>query len=117
MDWGTRNKKLTEKGFAADDWQKYYHRHQQEYKRKRLRAIKMYYEGKKRETIAQELSVTYKTLSGYLDIYIESGLEGLTKSITKPRSKKMNSSQMGQLRQIVLQQSPQAYLKKEISGH
>jgi transposase len=117
MDWGTRNKSLSEKVFDKTDWQKYYHRHQQEHIRKRLKAVKLYYEGKKREAIAQELGITYKTLSGYLDMYIANGLEGLTKAIEKPRAKKLSSSQEAQLRHIVLQERPEAFLKKEIFGH
>ena len=117
MDWGTRNKSLTDKEYDKDEWHKYYHRHQQEHIRKRLKSVKLYYDGKKREAIAQELGITYKTLSGYLDMYIANGLAGLTKAIEKPRAKKLSSSQEAQLKHIVLQESPKVYLKKEIFGH
>lgn len=116
MAWGTRNTSLTEKGYDVQEWQKYYHRHQQEYIRKRLRAIKMYYEGVGRQEISDRLGVTYKTLSGYLDLYLSAGLEGLVSPIVKPRTQRLSVTQKTRLKSIVLQESPKDYLKKEIFG-
>ena len=56
MNWGTRNKALAAKGFDEAQWQKYYHRHQQEYIRRRLKAIRLYYSSVKREQIVHKIT-------------------------------------------------------------
>jgi transposase len=116
MNWGTRNKELAAKGFDEGQWHKYYNRHQQEYMRRRLKAIKLYYSSLKREAIAKQLHISYKTLSGYLDRYLSAGLEGLVPPIVKPRLQALNEEQQNKLAHIVLHESPQAYSKKATSG-
>ena len=74
MEWGTGNKELAAKGFDQAQWQKYYNHHQQEYIRKRLKAVKLYYCSVQRQEIAKQLQISYKTLSGYLDQYRFAGL-------------------------------------------
>ncbi|MDZ7933428.1 MAG: IS630 family transposase [Emticicia sp.] len=93
MEWGTRNKQLSLLHFDLLCWQKCFNHHQQEYIRRRLRAIRMYSEGKSRQQILQSLSISPKTLSGYLDLYISGGLEGLTVPIVKPRLQALNKVQ------------------------
>jgi transposase len=116
MNWGTRNKALAAKGFDEAQWQKYYHRHQQEYIRRRLKAIRLYYSSVKREQIAKELQITYKTLSGYLDLYLSAGLQGLVSPIVKPRLQSLNQAQQDKLADMILHESPQDYSKKGTSG-
>jgi transposase len=98
-------------------WQKYYRRNQQQYIRRRLDAIRLFWEGKPRRLIAQELGITYKTLSTYLDLYKQGGLEGLISPIVKPRLRVLTEQQMEKVKAIVLHERPQSYSKKEISGH
>ena len=116
MNWGTPNKELAAKGFDQAQWQKYYNPHQQEYIRKRLKAIKLYYCSVKRQPIAQQLQISYKTLSGYLDRYLSAGLQGLVGPIVKPRLQALKQEQENKLYDMVLHQSPQAYSKKGTSG-
>lgn len=116
MNWGTGNKELAAKGFDEAQWQKYYNAHQQEYIGKRLKAIKLYYSSLKREAIAKQLHISYKTLSGYLDLYLSAGLEGLVKPIIKPRLQALHAAQQNKLAHMVLHESPQAYSKKGTSG-
>lgn len=116
MNWGTRNKELAAKGFDEGQWQKHYNRHQQEYIRKRLKAIKLYYSSLKREAIAKQLQISYKTLSGYLDRYLSAGLEGLVTPIVKPRLQALNKEQQNKLAHMVLHESPPEYSKKGTSG-
>jgi len=116
MNWGTRNKELAAKGFDEGQWQKYYNHHQQEYIRRRLKALKLYYSLVKREAIAKELQINYKTLSGYLDRYLSAGLEGLVSPIVKPRLQALNQEQQNKLAHMVLHESPQTYSKKGTSG-
>lgn len=117
MEWGTRNKEFAQVGLDIEAWQKYYKRNQQQYIRRRLDAIRLFWEGKSRGLIAKELAITYKTLSSYLDNYKQAGLEGLVKPIIKPRLRLLTEEQMDAIKDIVLHDSPQNYAKKEISGH
>jgi|SRR5687767_3025984 transposase len=117
MDWGTRNKEFVKQSLAIDSWQSYYHRNQQEYIRRRLRAIRMFAEGNSRQKISQALGITYKTLSTYLDVYIQGGLAALVSPIRKPRAKRLTDQQQSQLKDIILTQQPEDFSKKEPSGH
>lgn len=117
MEWGTRNKEFAQIGLDVEAWQKYYRRNQQQYIRRRLDAIGLFWEGKSRQLIAQELAITYKTVTTYLDLYKQGGLEGLVSPIVKPRLRLLTDQQMEKVKAIVLHDSPQAYSKKEISGH
>ena len=116
MEWGTRNKEFAQVGLDMEAWQTYYRRNQQQYIRRRLDAIRLFWEGKSRQLIAQELAITYKTLSTYLDLYKQGGLAGLVTPIVKPRLRVLTEQQMEQVKHIVLHEHPQAYAKKEISG-
>lgn len=117
MDWGTRNKEFAQVGLDMACWQKYYQRNQQQYIRRRLDAIRLFWQGKSRQLITQELSISYKTLSSYLDLYTQGGLDGLVSPIVKPRLRLLTDEQLEKVKDIVLQEKPQAYSKKEISGH
>jgi transposase len=117
MEWGTRNKEFAQVGLDIEAWQKYYNRNQQQYIRRRLDAIRLFWEGKPRRLIAQELAMSYKTLSSYLDLYKQGGLVGLVSPIVKPRLHLLTAQQMEKVKDIVLHEHPQAYSKKETSGH
>jgi transposase len=117
MEWGTRNRQISELNFDLLSWQKYFNQHQQEYIRRRLRAIRMYSEGKSRKEILDCLSISPKTLSGYLDLYILGGLDGLTRPIVKPRLQSLDKSQQSKLRDMVLHETPEKYSKKGQFGH
>jgi transposase len=117
MEWGTRNKEIARIGLDIAAWQKYYKRNQQQYIRRRLDAIRLFWEGKSRGLIAQELAISYKTLSSYLDLYRQGGLEGLVSPIVKPPLRLLTEQQMEKVKDIVLHECPQVYAKKEISGH
>jgi transposase len=117
MTWGERNRLVANLPLDIQSWQKCYHRNQQEHIRRRLRAVKLFCEGKKRLLITQELNITYKTLSGYLDLYIHGGLDGLVSPITKPRLKLLTVQQLSELKQIVLTETPESYSKKDSFGH
>lgn len=117
MEWGTRNKEFAQLGLDIEAWQKYYRRNQQQYIRRRLDAIRLFWEGKSRQLITQELGITYKTLSTYLDLYKQGGLEELARPIVKPRLRLLTEQQLEKVKDIVLHERPQVYSKKGISGH
>lgn len=116
MEWGTRNSQLATLNFDLSTWQKYFNQNQQEYIRRRLRAIRLYSEGKSRKEILQYLSISPKTLSAYFDLYILGGFDGLTSPIVKPRLQALDKQQQAKLREMVLDETPENYSKKEQSG-
>ena len=61
-----------------DLWQKLYYKHPQAYLRQRLLAIKYLWEGKSRPEVTQLLGCNYKSLTKWIDKFLEGGLEKLT---------------------------------------
>ena len=64
-----------------EQWQKLYYQNQQSYLRTRLLAIKFLAEGKTRKEVSQLLNCTYKTLTSWIDKYLEGGLKKLIEPI------------------------------------
>ena len=114
MTWGERNRLIAHLSLDIQSWQKCYHRNQQEYIRRRLRAVKFFCEGKTRLSIIKALNITYKTLSGYLDLYIQGGLDGLVNPIVKPRLKLLTEQQLAKVKQIIITEIPKSYSKKDL---
>jgi len=106
---GSRTQKLKQKQLNLEQWQKLYYQNQQSYIRARLLAIKFLAEGKTRKEVSQLLNCTYKTLTSWIDQYLEGGLEKLTESIKHRVSQRMSWSQKQQFKQMLLQQTPQDY--------
>lgn len=105
----SRTQKLKQKQLNLEQWQKLYYQNQQSYIRARLLAIKFLAEGKTRKEVSQLLNCTYKTLTSWIDKYLEGGLEKLTESIKHRVSQRMSWSQKQQFKQMLLQQTPQDY--------
>ena len=72
-------------------------------------AIKFLAEGKTRTEVSQLLSCTYKTLTSWIDKYLEDGLEKLTEPIKHQVPQRLNTAQKQQFKQILLQQTPIDY--------
>jgi hypothetical protein len=66
-----RTLQLSDRQLDLDLWQKLYYKHQKQYTRQRLLAIKYLYEGKSRREVTELLGCTYKTLTAWLDKYIQ----------------------------------------------
>ncbi len=79
-------------------WQKLYYKHQQEYLRKRLLAIKYLYEGKSRTEVSETLDCNYKTLSTWIDKFIKGGLNKLVEPITHQVASRLNLEQKQELK-------------------
>lgn len=93
-----------------ETWQKLYYKHQQDYIRRRLLAIKHLYEGQSRLQVCSLLKCTYVTLTNWIDIYLEGGLQGLVKPIKhKNTPQKLSVEQKKELKQIILEKSPQDF--------
>ncbi|MCC5625963.1 helix-turn-helix domain-containing protein [Nostoc sp. CHAB 5715] len=96
-----RTFQLGDRQFNLDLWQKLYYLHQQEYLRQRLLAIKYLYEGKTRTEVSELLNCTYKTLSTWIDKFLEDGLNELVKPIAHQVPSRLNSEQRQELMEDV----------------
>ena len=104
-----RTQKLKNQQLDLEQWQKLYYQYQQSYLRKRLLAIKHLAEGKTRTEVSQSLNCTYKTLTSWIEKYLEGGLEKLTESIKHQVPQRLSPSQKQDLKQMLLEQTPINY--------
>lgn len=82
-------------------WQHLYYKHQQEYVRKRLLAIRYLYEGKSRIEVSELLNCHYKTIGSWIDKFLERGLTELVKPITHKVESRLNIEQKYELKKNV----------------
>ena len=104
-----RTFQLCDRQLDLDLWQKLYYKHQQEYLRQRLLAIKYLYEGKNRTEVSELLNCTYKTLSTWIDKFLEDGLNKLVKPIAHRVPSRLNSEQRQELKIMLLSNKPVDY--------
>lgn len=105
----SRTQKLKQKELNIEQWQKLYYQNQQSYLRTRLLAIKFLAEGKTRTEVTKLANCTYKTLTSWIDKYLEGGLKKLTEPIKHQVPQRLSLVQKQQFKQILLQQTPQDY--------
>lgn len=104
-----RTQELKKKQLDLEQWQKLYYQNQQSYLRARLLAIKFLAEGKTRTEVSQLLNCTYKTLTSWIDKYLEGGLEKLTESIKHRVPQRLSPVQKQEFKQMLLEQTPLDY--------
>jgi len=100
---------LQAKPFDPDEWQKFYYRHQQQYIRQRLDAIKLLQQGYRRIEVCQQVGCSYDTLTSWLKKYLTGGLSELVNSITHQKPSRLSVEQQQQLKAMVLTQRPTDY--------
>lgn len=105
----SRTEQLRDRSLDLEMWQKLYYKHQQQYLRQRLLAIKYLYEGKTRREVTELLGCTYKTLTTWIDKFLEGGLVGLTQSITHSVPCRLNEEQQQELKKMLTEQKPIDY--------
>ena len=105
-----RTEQFREIELDLEAWQKLYYKHQQDYIRKRLSAIKHLHEGKSRLQVCRSIGCAYNTLSSWIDKYIEGGLLGLVVPIKHQNApQRLSPEQKQELKQIILEQTPRDY--------
>lgn len=96
--------------FDMELWQKLYYKHQQDYIRKRLVAIKHLHEGKSRLQICKLIGCSYNTLTSWLDKYIEGGLNSLVAPIKHENSpQRLSPEQKQEIKRIMLENTPKQH--------
>ena len=96
--------------FDEDLWRKLYYKHQKDYIRRRLIAIKHLYEGQSRLQICKSLGCSYNTLTTWLDKYLEGGLNGLVSPIKhKNAPQRLSPEYKQEIKRMLLNDSPKQH--------
>ena len=105
-----RTERFHEIEWDLDLWQKLYYKHQQDYIRRRLSAIKHLHEGKSRLKVCTIMRCSYNTLNDWMDKYIEGGFNKLVEAIKHTNvPQQLSKAQKQTLKRMVLDQSPRDY--------
>jgi transposase len=93
-------------GFDQIKWTKYFQRYQQEYIRKRLRAIKLFAENNDVSTICQTLSLNKNTFYLFVNLYLKEGFQGLCRLAVRPKPTLLSSEQELFFKQTIISKAP-----------
>ena len=105
----SRLEQLKTKSFEKEEWQKLFYKHQQQYIRKRLEAIKYLHEGKTRREVMVEVGCARQSLITWIDMYCQGGLEALTTPIKSEREQRLGLEEKAELKKIILEKKPTDY--------
>lgn len=104
-----RTQAVQDKPFDVDEWQKLYYRHQQQYIRHRLEAVKLLHQGSSRTQVCEQIGCSYDTLTSWSDKYLNGGLSELVSPIRHQKPSRLSVEQQQQLKRMVLTQRPTDY--------
>lgn len=90
-----------------EEWKFFYSKCDKDYQRRRMEAIRLFYEENTIQHISQALGCTERTLSSWIDMFLVGGLKNLIKPIQKKKS--LSESQKEELIQILLKEKPTSY--------
>jgi len=91
---------LKAKQFEEAEWRKMYYKHQQQYIRGRLEAIKYLQEGKTRQAVMDKVGCARQSLITWIDMYCQGGLEALCTPLKSNRKQKLGDEEKVELRRI-----------------
>jgi len=104
-----REEQIKAISFDAEEWGKLFCKYQQEYIRKRLKAIKYLHEGQTRQKVMTKIDCARKSLIIWIDMYCEGGLKALATPIKSNRKQKLGKEEKGDLKKMLLEQKPTDY--------
>jgi transposase len=105
----SRTEELRTKKFEEAEWQKLFYKHQQQYIRKRLEAIKYLHEGKTRREVMEKVGCARQSLITWIDMYCQGGLKALTTPVTSEREQRLGLKEKEELKRIILEKKPTDY--------
>lgn len=103
---GYKRRKFEEKGWDTQLYERYFHQHQAEYIRTKLRCVKAYQEGMEFAAIAQEYGVHEQSCRKYVNDYLVSGFAGLCKATKRNQPKQLSQDQEQAFKQVLLTARP-----------
>ena len=95
--------------FDTEEWEKLFCKYQQEYIRKRLKAIKYLHEGQTRQEVMAKIDCARKSLIIWIDMYCEGGLKALATPMKSHRKQKLGKEEKGELKKMLLEKKPTDY--------
>jgi len=98
--------KFLARGFDAQEYQRYVHRHQDEATRKKLRCVHAFAAGQEFAALSKELRIHEQSSRSYINIYIREGFAGLCTAIKRPRSGQLTAEQEQAFKQVLLTSRP-----------
>ena len=104
-----RIEQLNGKKFEEQEWQKLFNKHQQEYIRTRLEAIKHLQDGKTRQEVMNHLGCARQSLITWIDRYCQEGLKGLVTATKTKRGQRLGEGEKEELKKMLLEQKPTEY--------
>lgn len=104
-----RTEQFNTKNFEAEEWQKLFYKHQQQYIRKRLEAIKYLHEGKTRQEVMDLVDCARQSLITWIDLYCQGGLKVLTMPMKSARKQGLGREEKAALKKMLLEQKPTDY--------
>ncbi len=97
---------LENKGFDETAWNKFFRRHQQEYIRKRLRAVKLFAENIEVSAICEQLEINKNSLYLFVRIYLAEGFTGVCRRTTRNHKTRLTTEQELSFKQTLLSKAP-----------
>ena len=97
-----REEQIKAISFDAEEWGKLFCKYQQEYIRKRLKAIKYLHEGQTRQKVMTKIDCARKSLIIWIDMYCEGGLKALATTIKSSRKQKLGKEEKRDLKKMLL---------------
>ncbi len=97
---------FNQNGFDAEQWQQHFRRHQQDYIRKRLRAVKLFAENKDVPAIAQELSINKNQIYSFINTYLSEGFTGVCRKTTRRHKTRLSKEQEQVFKQTIITKAP-----------
>jgi transposase len=104
-----RSEQQRAKSFEAEEWQKLFYKHQQQYIRKRLEAIKYLKDGKTRKEVMDQLGCARQSLITWIDMYCQGGLKALVTPMKSERKQRLGREEKEELKKMLLEQKPTDY--------
>lgn len=104
-----RSEQFSAKSFEEEEWQKLFYKHQQQYIRRRLEAIKYLQDGKTRQEVMEKLGCARQSLTTWIDKYCQGGLKALVTPTKSDRIQRLSRPQKAEIKKMLLEQKPSDY--------
>jgi transposase len=102
----SKKAEFDKKGFDEVQWSKYFRLYQQEYIRKRLRAIKLFAENKNVPTICQTLCLDKNSVYSFLNTYLKEDFQGVCRLAERPKPTRLSKEQELSFKQTIISKAP-----------
>jgi transposase len=102
----TTRQQFTQKGFDEKEYDRYFHLHQAEYIRKKLRVIKSYHENQKPKQIASQQAVHMQSIHKYVNTYLLGGFALLCQATVRRRESFLSQEQSLAFKEVILTKRP-----------